>query len=222
MERATSDDILRKRVGRELRRMILSGELQPGERLAQQRLAKQFGVSQSVLRESLLELQFTGLVQSVDSLGMFVAAIDVSQLLQAYSVREMLEGLAAKLCCERASVADVRELNSIAHKVYDLGTSGQESERASLDRRFHERTIEVSGNTILERVAGAYHIVRLVVVHVIPHEEVLAQHLAIVKAIEANHPDEAERAARHHVLSARKMIEHQIANSDFVFPHRPK
>jgi DNA-binding GntR family transcriptional regulator len=222
MDKTPSEDILRKRVGRDIRRMILSGELQPGERLAQQRLAKQFGVSQSVLRESLLELQFTGLVQSVDSLGMFVAAIDVSQLLQAYSVREMLEGLAARLCCDRASVADVREFTATAQKIHELGIGGQDSERADLDRRFHERTIEIAGNAILERVSGAYHIVRLVVVSVIPHEDVLSQHLAIVKAIEANNPEEAERAARHHVRSARHMIEQQIANSDFVFPHRPQ
>src|SRR3954467_9397158 len=173
MERIESEDILRKRVGRDLRKMILTGQVRPGERLPQQRLARQFGVSQSVLRESLLELQFTGLVQSVDSLGMFVAAIDVPQLLQAYAVREMLEGLAARLCCERASIADIKYLTTTANKIHELGTSGRDEERAELDRHFHERTIEISGNSILERVCGAYHIVRLVVLKTIPHDQIL-------------------------------------------------
>src|SRR5688572_31394801 len=99
----------RSRVREDVRRLILSGELRPGTRLTQQQLAKRFGVAQSVIRESLLELQFSGLVRSVDNLGIFVSDLDVDRLLEGYEVREVLEGLAARLCCERASRADVRE-----------------------------------------------------------------------------------------------------------------
>src|SRR5206468_11093599 len=93
----------RHRVREEVRRLILGGELKPGERLTQQHLAKRFGVAQSVVRESLLELQFSGLVRSVDNLGIFVSDLDTNTLIQAYHVREVLEGLAARLSCERAS-----------------------------------------------------------------------------------------------------------------------
>src|SRR5215472_7115983 len=93
----------RGRVREDVRRLILSGELKPGTRLTQQHLAKRFGVAQSVVRESLLELQASGLVRSVDNLGIFVSDLDTHSLIHAYYVREMLEGLAARLCCERAS-----------------------------------------------------------------------------------------------------------------------
>src|SRR3954451_6879240 len=97
-----SPQTARHRVREDVRRLILSGELKPGTRLTQQQLAKRFGVAQSVIRESLLELQFTGLVESIDNLGIFVSELDTEKLLQAYEVREMLEGLAARSCCERA------------------------------------------------------------------------------------------------------------------------
>src|SRR3954447_9663692 len=100
----------RGRVRDELRKLILIGEFPPGSRLTQQQLAKRFGVAQSVVRESLLELQSTGLVEAVDNLGVFVAGLDNAKLIEAYHVREMLEGLAARLCCEHASRADVRQL----------------------------------------------------------------------------------------------------------------
>src|SRR5213083_3643409 len=83
----------RGRVREDVRRLILSGELKPGTRLTQQHLAKRFGVAQSVVRESLLELQASGLVRSVDNLGIFVSDLDTNLLLQAYQVREMIEGL---------------------------------------------------------------------------------------------------------------------------------
>src|SRR5919107_5440351 len=107
---STHSTTARTRVREDVRRLILSGELKPGTRLTQQQLAKRFGVAQSVIRESLLELQFSGLVESVDNLGIFVSDLDTDMLLQAYEVREMLEGMAARLCCERASRNDVKQL----------------------------------------------------------------------------------------------------------------
>jgi DNA-binding GntR family transcriptional regulator len=208
----------RSRVTHAIRRMILSGELRPGERLLQQRLAKHFGVSQSVMRESLLEAQFTGLVKSVNGVGASVAAIDLSQLLNAYEVREMLEGLSARLCCAQASVADVRELTDIASRVHELGLAGKDQERAQLDRHFHERIIDICNNNVLQRLSGGYHIVRLVVLKSIDHERVLADHMAIVQAIKDNDAEEAERAARRHVVLARDMVRKQVEANDFAFP----
>src|SRR5881394_506931 len=106
----SSQTTARGRVREDVRRLILTGELKPGTRLTQQHLAKRFGVAQSVVRESLLELQATGLVRSVDNLGIFVSDLDENRLLSAYEVREVLEGLAARCCCERASRADVRDM----------------------------------------------------------------------------------------------------------------
>src|SRR3954471_1641355 len=107
----------RGRVREDIRRMILSGELKPGTRLTQQHLAKRFGVAQSVVRESLLELQASGLVRSVDNLGIFVSDLDTHSLIHAYHVREVLEGLAARVCCERASRADIRAMYELNDRI---------------------------------------------------------------------------------------------------------
>jgi DNA-binding GntR family transcriptional regulator len=205
-------------VGQAVQQLILDGELRPGQRLIQQSLAKRFGVSQSVMREALLEAEFTGLVESMDRLGAFVAAIDEAQLLQAYEIREVLEGAAARSCCDHASTADVREFRSLAEQIHKLGVSGNDHERAALDRRFHERVIEASGNVLLRRLSGGYHVVRLVVLKSVPHDQILRDHLDIVEAIEANKPDEAERAARRHVVTAKEMVQRQIHSKGFMFP----
>src|SRR2546430_8519248 len=109
----SSQTTARGRVREDVRKMILNGQLKPGTRLTQQHLAKKFGVAQSVVRESLLELQSSGLVRSVDNLGIFVSDLDTHSLIHAYYVREVLEGLAARLCCERASRTEVPELYEI-------------------------------------------------------------------------------------------------------------
>src|SRR3954467_12524718 len=122
----------RSRVREDVRKLILSGELRPGSRLTQQQLAQRFGVAQSVVRESLLELQFSGLVESIDNLGVFVRNIDNNTLLHAYYVREMFEGLAARLCCQNASRADVKELLDIAERMYQLSAEGKSAQRGIL------------------------------------------------------------------------------------------
>ena len=198
--------------------MVVAGELRPGERLRQQKLAEHFGVSQSVMREALLEAQFSGLVVSVDGAGASVAAIDIEQVMKAYEVREMLEGLAARLCCRQASPADLRELTETAHRVHTLGVAEKDKERAQLDRHFHERIIAICGNEAVARLSEGYHVVRLVVLKVTPHDQILADHLAIVEAIRADDEVGAEQAARRHVVSAREMIRRQLEERHVAFP----
>src|SRR5436190_4756658 len=206
----------RRRVREDVRKLILSGELKPGTRLTQQQLAKRFGVAQSVIRESLLELQFTGLVESIDNLGIFVSELDTEKLLQAYEVREMLEGLAARACCERASRADLRELADMVERIYQLGKEGKDAERGAADRRFHHRTIEISQNVVLARLTEAYHVLGMTVQASRPHDVIRSEHLRIVQAIEENKPDEAERVARQHVVDARAAIREQVSRGQFV------
>jgi DNA-binding GntR family transcriptional regulator len=206
----------RGRVRDEMRRLILSGEFGPGTRLTQQQLAKRFGVAQSVIRESLLELESSGLVESVDNLGVFVSGLDNTKLIEAYQVREMLEGLAARICCERASRADVKELSEMVERIHQLGTEQKEQERGSLDRQFHQRMIEIAQNTILSRLTAAYRVLGMTVTASRPHDVVRSEHQTIVKAIEENRPDDAERLARSHVAESRKAIEQQIAEKKFV------
>ena len=205
---------LRQRVVQEIRRLIIAGQLRPRTRLIQQRLARQMNVSQSVVREALLEMQFTGLIESVDNLGMFVADVNRAKLLQAYHVREMMEGLAARVCCQTLSIADIRELTRMAEEIFEHGIAGRDRVRADLDRRFHDRLFELAQNEVLRRLSGAYHVVRLVVLKQTPHQQVREDHLRILEAIRANDADAAERAARQHVVKAREMIERQMGSND--------
>jgi DNA-binding GntR family transcriptional regulator len=215
-ENGGSSTTARQRVRTELRRLILAGKLRPGERLAQQHLAKRFGVAQSVVRESLLELQFTGLVQLVDNLGIFVGDLNAATLIQAYEVREMLEGLAARLCCDRASRGDLRELTAMAEEIHRLGSASQDAERGALDRRFHLRIIEVAGNEVLVRLIEACHALGMTVQASRPHSVIRREHLGIIAAIEGGNAEEAERRAREHVAGARKALRRQIDQGSFT------
>jgi DNA-binding GntR family transcriptional regulator len=211
----SSSQSARGRVREDVRKMILNGELKPGSRLTQQHLAKKFGVAQSVVRESLLELQASGLVRSVDNLGIFVSDLDQSTLIHAYHVREMIEGLAVRLACERASRSDIRELYEMAERTHEMAMASDQRERGTLDRHFHHRTIVISANPILMNLTESYQMLNMVVAVLRDHEQILREHRGIIDAIEKGDCDEAERRARAHVIGSRKAIEEAIEAGTF-------
>lgn len=208
--------VARHHVREEIQRRILSGESKPGERLSQQSLAKELGVAQGAVRESLLELQWLGLVESVDHLGVFVGDLDVSRICEAYQIREFLEGLAARLACNHAGRADIAELRVMADNIFKLAQENKAEEMGSLDRKLHFHIIELSRNGILVRLAETYRVLGMTVRASREPQIIHEEHLSIVQAIEQNSADEAERIARKHVAGARQMIENQAKQGNFI------
>lgn len=208
--------VARHHVREEIQRRILSGESKPGERLSQQSLAKELGVAQGAVRESLLELQWLGLVESVDHLGVFVGDLDVMRICEAYQIREMLEGLAARLACNHAGRADILELRTMADKIFDLAHENKAEEMGSLDRQLHFHIIELARNSILLRLAETYRVLGMTVRASREPQIIHDEHLRIIETIEHNSADEAERVARKHVVGARRMIEKQALEGKFV------
>jgi DNA-binding GntR family transcriptional regulator len=207
--------VARHEIRDEIQRRILSGETKPGERLSQQSLARELGVAQGTVRESLLELHWLGLVESVDHMGVFVDKLDVARVCEAYQVREVMEGLAARLACGNAGRADIAELRDMAERIHRLAED-QNNETASLDRSFHLRITELSRNRSLVKLSQTYRALGMTVRAYREPAIIYAEHLRIVEAIEHNFADEAERQARGHVVGARQMIESMAKQGTFI------
>ena len=208
--------IARHDVRDEIQRRILSGERKAGDRLSQQSLAKELGVAQGTVRESLLELQWLGLVDSIDRLGVFVEKLDAARICEAYEVREVLEGLASRLACDHIGRADISELRTMADDVLRLSKKSEVQQMGATDHAFHLRIISLSRNKVLIRLAETYRILGMAVWAARDPKIVHAEHIRIVDAIESNSADEAERLARQHVRDARRAIEKLAEDGMFV------
>ncbi|MDR3751604.1 MAG: GntR family transcriptional regulator [Terracidiphilus sp.] len=215
-KKVVPDKMARYRVRDEIQRRILAGESKTGQHLSQQNLARELGVAQGTVRESLFELQWLGLVDSIDRLGVFVGDLGASRIVQAYQIREVLEGLAARLCCAQAGHADIAALRAMAEEIYSNAKKKKDKEQGSLDRRFHFRITELSRNPILIRLAETYRVLGMLVRASRDPEVTHQEHLDILQAIEENRGDDAERLARHHVAEAAHMIEALAQQGNFV------
>ena len=189
-----------------IQRRILDGDLKPGDPLRQIPLSQQHGVSQGVIRESLQTLEQYGLVTGATQQGFVVREFAQQELVDAYRVREVLEGLAARLCCRKASRDDVAWLEDMAHQIHAQSCAGSRDDRSDLEYQFHQRFLLISGNEMLQRVSNGYRFVGNLVVTDRQPDQLLEEHLAVVDAVANNRPDEAERLARLHVAKSADSI----------------
>ena len=137
--------VLREQIKEILLERILRGELEPGERLVETRLARELGTSQAPVREALRDLQLLRLVESEPFRGARVRAVDDSQLLPVFPVRMALEELAAREAARRAE-DDVGPLERELEAMRAAARSGDWRAQISHDLAFHRAVVEMADN----------------------------------------------------------------------------
>ncbi|KQZ89445.1 hypothetical protein ASD62_09145 [Phycicoccus sp. Root563] len=196
---------LREQVLAELRRRIVDGDYPPGERLTEERLAADFGVSRNPVREALRIVEADGLVVMMPRRGAVVATPDASTVADLFAVRSSLETVAARMAAERATPPDVADLRRLLDSARVATEEDDLSRVAQLNSDLHLRVIDISGNRWLASISAALYlhvhwIFRIGAAHRAPHS--WQEHIRLVDAIEARDPDEAEAAAHAHVAAA--------------------
>jgi DNA-binding GntR family transcriptional regulator len=196
---------LRDQVLNELRRRIVDGEYAQGERLTENRLAEDFGVSRNPVREALRVVETEGFVQILPRRGAVVATLDETAVRDLFAVRERLETLAAGLAAERATPDDIARLRALL-KDASAATEAKDLDRvAELNSELHLAVIEISGNRWLASLSSAmYHhvhwVFRVGAAQRAPHS--WEEHIRVVDAIAAGDRAAAAQAARQHVEAA--------------------
>jgi DNA-binding GntR family transcriptional regulator len=147
--------ILRNRLSSHLFDAILHGELQPGERIVEGRLARELGVAQGTLREALQELEHQGLVTKYDHRGSFVSQLTTEDVEDIYQVRLKLEPLAAKRAYERLDEDQFAHLASLVEQMRVLGKRRDFVELLKTDLAFHRAVWRLSGNKWIEQALDA-------------------------------------------------------------------
>ena len=137
---------LREVVFLRLRRAILQGEMEPGERLMEIRLAQQLGVSRTPVRDAIHKLVEDGLVSIVPRCGAIVAGITDKDMRDVLEVRITLEKLAVSLCAERITADGVEKLKEANERFRKTVASGELIKIAEADVAFHDIIYSITDN----------------------------------------------------------------------------
>lgn len=198
---------LSARVFNQLQNDILDGKYQPGDSLIELRLTEEMGVSRTPIREAIKQLELEGLVQYIPNKGAIVKGITAKDIEDIYTIRMMIEGLAARWATEKMTPEELEELKE-ALALEEFYTIRNDIDHLmKSDTRFHDIIFKASKSKPLMHTLSTFH-------HYVRRarnasfstpgraQKALEEHKAILQAIIEKDADKAERLTTQHVKNA--------------------
>lgn len=191
-------------VFRSLCEALQAGSYRAGDRLREEEVAQRLKVSRTPVREALGRLAARGFVAPAGGRGLIVRNLDISEVLELYAMREIMEGAAARLAAEHASAPEIDALRDIEQAFVEVTDAG---EMARLNRTFHEAICRAARNRYLDNASRELQdwiaLLGPTTFTVTGRPTTShGEHRKIIDAIAARNGDKAEQLARAHIREA--------------------
>jgi DNA-binding GntR family transcriptional regulator len=194
-----------------LQTLIVERKILPGERIPPDQLAREMGVSRTPILNALKRLAQERVVEVFPRRGIYVRRFPKREMARLFAVREVLEGLSARLASCKISPGEIDRLRA------GFGRPGEALRGAAIrrysehDRYFHWRLVEIAAN---EQLTAALNSVRMMFFAyqdglVRPPAETLPEHQAILEGLRARDPDASEAAMRLHLRRSMEQLERE-------------
>jgi DNA-binding GntR family transcriptional regulator len=199
-----------------LKDMIIERKLLPGEKIAQEKLARELGISRTPLVGALKFLEQEKLVESVPRRGFFVRLFSKQEMASIFELREVLEGLAARRAAYKITDAQIKKLDSFFKQFAGQTTISDVKAYAREDRQFHNFVIDVGAKEFLKSILQTTNIISFSyqVLHseglIRPPDETIHEHLAVIEAISNRDSESAEDLMRQHFKKSLAHIKREI------------
>ncbi|WP_336740497.1 GntR family transcriptional regulator [Aureimonas altamirensis] len=201
----TRSEGLSAQVQREIERLVLAGELLPGERLNEYALAETLAVSRAPVREATRALVQMGLLSNIPGRGVFVREMSDREIAENYDIRAVLTGLMCERAAHRRSETEVIELTSLVAQMDQAVDGGDIPLYYEINLTFHRRIGEIadhgSARRIYDDLIRATHALRR---SLSDPGLTNSEHAVIVDAIGRRDSDTAKALGEGHVLNGKK------------------
>ena len=199
-----------------LKTMIIERQLLPGEKIAQEKLAEDLGISRTPLVNALKFLEKEKLVQCIPRRGFFVRLFSKHEMISIFELREVLEGLAARRAAQNISEKEIKELRGHFRQFAGVREKSDNKTYAREDRRFHEFLLNIGAKEFLKSILETYNIMSFSYQTVSaeglvrPPYETIHEHLAIIDAIGKRDAESAERLMRQHLSNSAAVLRRSV------------
>ncbi len=184
-----------------IRDEIIVGDLPPGTRLPQQRIADRYEVSKVATVAAFSRLECAGLVEDTIGEGVRVRTINREMLEGEYTLREAIEAQAIRDACQHASDREIAELRRMSEPM----EAAQEQSAIRIDQQFHLKIAKMSRCQRLVKALNLLQLLQMLVSQVtVANQDWPFAHSKLVDLIEKGDADAAEAEMRWHIQTARK------------------
>jgi DNA-binding GntR family transcriptional regulator len=188
-----------------VKKLIIDRKLLPGEKIPQEKLAQELGISRTPLVSALKFLEHEKLVESKPRRGFFVRLFTKPEMISILELREVLEGLAARRAANNISEIQIDKLNSFFRQFADSTDITDIKAYAKEDRRFHNFVTEVGAKEFLKSILQTYNIISASYLFLSSEglvrspNDTINEHLDVINAISQRDADTAEELMRLHL-----------------------
>ncbi|NRA83201.1 MAG: GntR family transcriptional regulator [Gammaproteobacteria bacterium] len=197
---------------------IIKGDLPHGTKINEQELAATYGISRGPLREAISRLESQKLIERIPHVGARVVSLDINELVDLFKVREVLEGMAARLAAENMTDQDITELTALLekHEQSEQLQQGESYYQDEGDLDFHYLIITGSKNkTLINTLTiDLYHIIRMYrfqcSAETTRPKKAFKEHRRIIEAIQSRDGELAELLMKRHISAARINTEQRL------------
>lgn len=191
-----------------IKEMIQDNRLPAGEKIVQEKLAVELGVSRMPLHKAFQMLENELLVESVPRKGIFVKKFDFEEAVDAFECREAIEGLAARRAARVITGEEVKALYDLFEPFSQNPAEADINRYEEADHVFHSSILRISGNRILQRMEMFGNIMKKTYQRGLVRgpRETYQEHIDIIKALEKRDGEAAEFFIRQHFKKSREKI----------------
>ncbi len=200
-----------------LKTMIMERKLLPGEKIRQEKLAQELGISRTPLVAALKFLEHEKLVESKPRRGFYVRLFKIQEMVSIFELREVLEGLAARRAAGQVTNTQIDRLRQFFSPFKQLPEISDYRRYSQEDRLFHNYVIQIGAKEFLRSILETYNIISFSY-QVVSSEglvrspdETLEEHLAVIEAICDRDPEAAENLMRNHFKKSAASLTEGIA-----------
>lgn len=202
---------LRDVVFESLREAIIKQIIKPGERLMEIHLAEEMGVSRTPIREAIRKLELEGFVTIIPRKGAYVSETSMEDIHELYEIRGALEGLASSLAAERATQAEIEEMEKCLIQERENLNDENIIKTVDVDVNLHDLLYKASHN---ERLLNTLNNLRKQIYRTratsisLPgrKKKSLAEHRELVQVISEHNSALAMKLAQEHIKNAKKAM----------------
>ena len=194
-----------------LKKAILKGDISPGSRLIENKIARDLEISRTPVREALHKLEREGLIKQIPQGGYAVTGLTREDIEDLFGIRSLLESYAAGLAAKNPAQEDLvllEQKNREFQRCLDQDQLGRLSE---INTEFHDILYSMSGRPLLIKMisqiqAQTYRFRNIILIDKKNAEISLKLHIALVKALKKRDTDQVEKLLKKHILRGRRFV----------------
>ena len=183
-----------------LKEMIADYRFLPGARLNIESIARELDVSRTPVWEAVRRLEQEGLVEDIHNRGVFMSSLTSEKALDLYAVREVLEGMAARLAATRIDDGSLQKMSECLQRQREAVESRDVLAYSKLDFEFHAIVYDACGNEWLKELLDTIkNKMRPLTLHMQPNFlQLIDHHAELIRALRGRDPEKAEHEFRRH------------------------